>query len=94
MARTKMHTINIRARATVPDLRGTITRDEWARLQSGSIARIHHNRASVEVTGSGDERRFTMSGPSGTHSLLVLATDCERLNAHWRVFCTDARNLY
>jgi hypothetical protein len=38
------------------------------------------------------ERRFVMEGPSGVHSLLVDATDLDRLNAHWTTFATDERN--
>jgi hypothetical protein len=62
-------------------------------------ATIHFNRASIKaqrlpVTGIAGafETRFVMEGPSGRHSLLVDATDLERLNAHWTVFVTDPRN--
>ena len=41
---------------------------------------------------SSDGERFVMTGPSGRHSLLVVATDLDRLNAHWRVFAADSRN--
>lgn len=77
--------------------------DEAALLARG--ATIHFNRASLRVEwvslpglsglGSGampKERRFVMRGPSGRHSLLVDATDIDRLNAHWTVFVADARN--
>jgi hypothetical protein len=70
-------------------------------------ARIHCGHASLQVlriplvgtAGQGEgetptERRFVMEGPSGRHSLLVEATDLERLNAHWTVFCADRRNVY
>ena len=68
-------------------------------------ATVHFNRATLQVRwvpmagiaglGSGampKERRFVMEGPSGRHSLLVDATDLDRLNAHWQVFCADQRN--
>ena len=68
-------------------------------------ARIHEGCASLEVRwvsmagigglGSGampKERKFVMEGPSGVHTLLVDATDLNRLNAHWAGFCADARN--
>ena len=38
------------------------------------------------------EARFVMRGPSGVHSLLVEATDAQRLNAHWTIFAADERN--
>lgn len=71
-----------------------LTFSEFAGLQNGRISRIYFEHASVEVTGKGDDRRFTMNGPSGTHSLLVIATDLDRLNGHWKVFATDGRNRY
>ena len=62
-------------------------------------SRIHFARASVEVkrlpvvrAPDATERRFGMEGPSGVHSLLVDATDLDRLNAHWTTFATDERN--
>ena len=72
--------------------------DFAALLARGS--RIHFDRASVEVkrvpvvgAPGAFERRFVMEGPSGVHSLLVDATDLDRLNAHWTTFATDERNL-
>jgi len=32
---------------------------------------------------------YTMTGPTGTHRLLVADTTDDRLAAHWRVFCGD-----
>ena len=77
--------------------------DEAALLARG--ATIYFDRASIHVawvhpTANGNlatgglpkERRFVMQGPSGRHSLLVDATDLDRLNAHWTVFVTDPRN--
>jgi hypothetical protein len=55
-------------------------------------ARIHQGRATLQVKRIGDERRFVMEGPSGVHTLLVDATDLDRLNAHWTGFCGDRRN--
>lgn len=54
---------------------------------------IHHGRVKLWASPAHekDDRRFVLSGPTGTHSLLVSATDAERLNAHWQGFCaTDA----
>lgn len=44
---------------------------------------------TLSVTGSGDDRRFTMrKRPGGAvHTLLVAATDLARLNAHLSGFC-------
>ena len=71
--------------------------DFAALLARGS--RIHFDRASVEVkrvpvvgAPGAFERRFVMEGPSGVHSLLVDATDLDRLNAHWTTFAIDERN--
>lgn len=68
-----------------------------ARILNGSVARISFGGASLEVcmvTGPcGDtERRFVMKGRSGVHSLLVEATDLDRLNAHWTVFASAPEN--
>lgn len=77
-----------------------LTITEFASLCARS-ATIHFNRASLTikrlpVAGADGltERRFVMEGPSGVHTLLVDATDQDRLNAHWSVFATDARNAY
>ena len=65
---------------------------EFAGLQTGRIARIHCGRASIEVAGRGQDARFVMEGPSGVHTLLVDATDFERLNAHWTAFASHELN--
>lgn len=64
-------------------------------------ATVHYARASIRVqrvpnfgAPGSYESRFVMEGPSGSHSLLVAATDLERLNAHWTVFATDPRNAH
>jgi hypothetical protein len=67
---------------------------EFAGLLSGRLARVHVGRASVEVEGKGEERRFVMRGPSGVHSLLVDATDMDRLNAHWVAFASHDANQF
>jgi len=82
----------------------TLTRDDEANLLARR-ATVHYRRASIRVEwvslpgshglGAGampKERRFVMRGPSGVHSLLVNATDLDRLNAHWTTFCADTRN--
>lgn len=71
-----------------------LTFSQFAGLQTGRIARIYSGHASLEVTGQGDERRFTMTGPSGQHSILVLASDLDRVNGHWRVFASHSLNRY
>lgn len=38
------------------------------------------------------EGRFVMRGPSGVHTLLIEATDAQRLNAHWQAFAAHALN--
>ncbi len=47
------------------------------------------NSVTLMVTGSGDDRRFSMRKRFGGahHSLLVAATDLARLNAHLMNFC-------
>lgn len=65
-------------------------------------ARVYYRRASLQVkrvptpwkAEGTTESRFVMEGPSGRHSLLVDATDLERLNAHWRTFAADPRNAF
>lgn len=84
-----------------------LTANDYAQLLNGRIATFCFQRASLRVAfvpmrglaGLGEgampkERRFVMEGPSGIHSLLVDATNLDRLNAHWSVFCDDERNLY
>jgi hypothetical protein len=63
---------------------------EWAGLQSGGIAAIRNEMASLTY-GNG---LFVMEGPSGIHTLHGDTTDLERLNAHWYGFCADTRNKY
>lgn len=94
---TSTATAKTEAAATLTDL-------DFASLLARG-ARIHFRRASVRVAwvalkgwnGLGEgampkERRFVLEGPSGTHSLLVEATDLARLNAHWQTFASDPRN--
>ena len=78
----------------------TLTPDDEAALLARS-ATIHYARASLRVQrtpipGEPDlhERRFLMEGPSGRHSLLVDATDLDRLNAHWTVFASHPKNAH
>jgi hypothetical protein len=72
-----------------------LTLNDQAALEARG-ARIHQGRASLTVmrvlSGETMERRFVMEGPSGVHTLLVDATDLDRLNAHWKGFCMDRRN--
>ena len=64
--------------------------NNWARLQTGGIATIHCQLASLSYRSG----LFIMEGPSGTHTLHGDTTDLERLNAHWAGFCADARNRF
>lgn len=50
------------------------------------------NSVTLSVTGSGDDRRFSMRKRFGgaVHTLLVAATDLARLNAHLSGFCAQA----
>lgn len=67
-----------------------LTFQEFAGLVNGRIARIHSELAVIEVKCC----RFVMSGPSGQHSLDIVATDLARLNAHWVPFCRHEKNKY
>lgn len=73
-----------------------ITADDVERLMSSRGVVVREGKASLAVTkvdGPNEpEERFLMLGPSGRHSLLVIATDVDRLNAHWSVFASDPRN--
>ncbi len=66
-------------------------RDEGDLLTIG--ATITRGLATLRVTGAGGDKRYTMEGPSGVHSLLVIATDLARLNAHWSIFATRPANV-
>lgn len=59
-------------------------------IESGK-AQLAAEWTADRVTGQ-TEGRFVMRGPSGVHSLLIDATDTERLNAHWQGFAADPRN--
>lgn len=65
-----------------------ITKARYAFLLSGDSARTTFGKATVAVKAD----RFVMTGPSGVHSLLIEATDVERLNAHWQGFCSHPAN--
>ena len=64
--------------------------NDWAGLQTGRIATIHQEMASLHYAGG----MFIMAGPSGTHTLQGETTDLERLSAHWAGFCADSRNHF
>lgn len=64
--------------------------NDWGGLQTGRIATIHHQMASLTFKGG----VFVMEGPSGTHTLQGHSTDLERLNAHWKGFCENAKNRW
>lgn len=71
--------------------------NDYAALLARSST-IHFDAASLKVmrvlSGETMERRFVMEGPSGVHSLLVDATDLDRLNAHWVTFAGHHLNRY
>jgi hypothetical protein len=75
----------------------TITHHDRAALIKSGIA-IEHGKATLHAEWLADrhtgatEGRFVMQGPSGRHSLMIAATDTERLAAHWRVFCEHEAN--
>jgi hypothetical protein len=71
-----------------------IKSSEFGGLICGRIATYRQGAACIEIHGKGDDKRFVMEGPSGKHSLLVSATDLDRLNAHWANFAADSRNAY
>lgn len=66
-----------------------ITPARYAFLLSGDNATTTFGHSTLTVKGD----RFEMTGPSGVHSLLILATDVDRLDAHWKGFCATASNL-
>jgi hypothetical protein len=65
-----------------------LTFNDWAELQTGRIATVHHELASLVHVGG----MFIMAGPSGVHTLQGHSTDLDRLNAHWAGFTADTRN--
>lgn len=71
-----------------------ITPEILAQLEDGMV--LYRGRAELFIsdvdTPTGLERRFVMRGLTGTHTLLVTATDLERLNAHWRRFAEHPEN--
>lgn len=69
-----------------------ISARDFEDLVSGNLVAIRAKRAKLYAQGVMPDRRFHMTGPSGHHSLLVVATDLNRLNAHWRVFCEHEAN--
>jgi len=74
-----------------------LTHFDRAVLIKGGIA-IDHGKATLyaewhaDLSTGATEGRFVMEGPSGRHTLLIEATDTERLAAHWRVFCEHEAN--
>lgn len=75
-------------------MKNSITFEEFAGLQTGRIARIYQGHAALECAGKGDERMFVMRGMTGIHTLLCIATDLDRLNAHWANFAGHAMNRF
>lgn len=74
-----------------------LTHHDRAALINGGIM-MEQGKATLAAEWLADrftgntEGRFVMSGPSGRHTLLIDATDTERLNAHWRTFCQHEAN--
>lgn len=69
-----------------------LTHTEYEFLRAGRIVTVHGNRATLTLSGKGQDARFVMEGPSGKHTLLVDATDLNRLNAHWVNFANHTLN--
>lgn len=67
----------------------TLTDRDRDNLLSDMNWTIQHGRVRLIASPARDgaERRFVLANPYGSHSLLVSATDAERLNAHWQGFC-------
>lgn len=69
--------------------------DIGALIKGGTIIEAGRAKLACEwhlnETGA-TEGRFVMTGPSGGHSLMIIATDIDRLNAHWSGFAADPRN--
>ena len=71
--------------------------DRGALIKRGAIIESGKARLAAEwtrnsATGETDGR-FVMRGPSGVHTLMIHATDTQRLNAHWQVFASHSANL-
>ena len=64
--------------------------EDWTGLQTGRIATIHQELASLTYKSG----LFVMIGESGIHTLHGDTTDLQRLNAHWAGFCADTRNQF
>jgi hypothetical protein len=78
-----------------------ITESEILALRSGDLreirvgrASLSHNQRMAETPDlDGPDARWVMESPTtGTHTLLIAATDLERLNAHWRGFVETANS--
>lgn len=73
-----------------------VTHHDRAGLLAGAM--IEHGKSRLFAEWTWDKRscstegRFVMKGPSGLHSLLIIATDAERLDAHWRNFTAHPLN--
>lgn len=78
--------------AKTPAQKAAINDREFAQLLNGTLRTVHFNLASLTVEGKAEDRRFVMEGLSGNHTLLVDATDLDRLNAHWTIFATHEAN--
>lgn len=63
-----------------------ISLDTYGSLKRGGS--IMWRNAKLSVMGDS----FLMEGKSGTHALLICATDRARLTAHWQIFAAHAAN--
>lgn len=66
-----------------------LTLTEFAAIDARG-ARTHYKRAVLERIGD----VYRMYGPSGVHTLQRVATDLDRLNAHWVNFAEHPANDY
>ncbi len=82
----------------MPDPVPALTEDDFAALTSGRVAAVTHDAATLRchdydaLDPRYPEARFIMEGPSGRHTLLRVATDLDRLNAHWTTFAAHPLN--
>lgn len=63
-----------------------IAMDSFASLRKGGS--MMYRGAKLEGKGE----HFVMTGKSGTHTLLICATDRARLSAHWNAFANHPAN--
>lgn len=66
----------------------TITTEEFTYMIVNPGAPILNEAGNCRLIFASGDNQFTMTGPTGNHSLFAGATDLDRLNAHWTVFAS------